>query len=160
MLHLTPNQPSACPESGTLGTVVRQDVRHNKRPAHTDWRNTDGWDLGGFPLGLRHMSGAEGPLGTPVQHCHSSLIESLIGQGNHMTNQEKILHSYYTTAMNRSLWSPDGSSVASSSKSRFQRRRRLAAVAAMGTRDMCVYCTGLGPFSCAPRIFKIFPWQC
>ena len=45
MLHLTPNQPSACPESGTLGTVVRQDVRHNKRPAHTDWRNTDGWDL-------------------------------------------------------------------------------------------------------------------
>ena len=100
MLHLTPNQPSACPESGTLGTVVRQDVRHNKRPAHTDWRNTDGWDLGGFPLGLRHMSGAEGPLGTPVQHCHSSLIESLIGQGNHMTNQEKILHSYYTTAVN------------------------------------------------------------
>ena len=99
MLHLTPNQPSACPESGTLGTVVRQDVRHNKRPAHTDWRNTDGWDLGGFPLGLRHMSGAEGPLGTPVQHCHSSLIESLIGQGNHMTNQEKILHSYYTTAV-------------------------------------------------------------
>jgi hypothetical protein len=99
VLHLTPNQPSACPESGTLGTVVRQDVRHNKRPAHTDWRNTDGWDLGGFPLGLRHMSGAEGPLGTPVQHCHSSLIESLIGQGNHMTNQEKILHSYYTTAV-------------------------------------------------------------
>jgi hypothetical protein len=34
-----------------------------------------------------------------VQHCHSSLIESLIGQGNHMTNQEKILHSYYTTAV-------------------------------------------------------------
>ena len=104
MLHLTPNQPSACPESGTLGTVVRQDVRHNKRPAHTDWRNTDGWDLGGFPLGLRHMSGAEGPLGTPVQHCHSSLIESLIGQGNHMTNQEKILHSYYTTAVKIFCW--------------------------------------------------------
>ena len=34
-----------------------------------------------------------------MQHCHSSLIESLIGQGNHMTNQEKILHSYYTTAV-------------------------------------------------------------
>ena len=34
-----------------------------------------------------------------VQHCHSSLIEFLIGQGNHMTNQEKLLHSYYTTAV-------------------------------------------------------------